>query len=323
MTAATFRPFESDRDYPAMVELIATVNAHDRSQDWYPTEQSLRIDWKPRAAFDPASDAIVVDENGSVVAGGMVEWRVRAGKVIHSCSVWVVPDARRRGLGRRVLGWLETRARAGVEAGTAGAADLPHFLGGWVESSEAAPTAFAEGAGYRPIRYGFQMRRPLDEPIPDVPMPEGLEIRPALPEHYRAIWEADVEAFQDHFEPRERDEDDFAHFTSDPDCDPSLWQVAWAGDAVAGSILNGIYKHENEQMGVNLGWLDHVSVRRPWRGRGLAKALIAQSLTILKGRGMVVAVLGVDAENPTGALQLYEGFGFRPHRRWSTMRKPL
>ena len=131
------------------------------------------------------------------------------------------------------------------------------------------------------------------------------------------------EAFQDHFEPRERDEADFAHFTADPDCDPSLWQVAWDGDEVAGSVLNGIYRHENATMGVNLGWLDHVSVRRPWRGQGLAKALIARSLVVLREEGMAVAVLGVDAENPTGALQLYEGFGFSPHRRWATVRKAI
>jgi GNAT superfamily N-acetyltransferase len=66
-----------------------------------------------------------------------------------------------------------------------------------------------------------------------------------------------------------------------------------------------------------------VSVRRPWRGRGLAKALIARSLAVLRERGMAVAVLGVDAANPTGALQLYERFGFAPHRRWTTVRKPL
>jgi ribosomal protein S18 acetylase RimI-like enzyme len=44
-------------------------------------------------------------------------------------------------------------------------------------------------------------------------------------------------------------------------------------------------------------------------------------MVVLREYGMRVAVLGVDAENPTGALQLYEGFGFSPHRRWATVRK--
>jgi mycothiol synthase len=315
--------FDPERDYPRAVELISTVNAHDQSQDWYPTEASLRVDWQPRPAFDPARDTTFVDVDGRFVAGGIVDWRERAGKIIHSCSIWVLPEYRRRGLGTRILTWLETRARASLADGTGGSTELPHVLGGWVDAEDAAATSFAAAADYAPIRYGFQMRRPLDLPIPEVPMPEGLEARPVTPDQHRAIWEADLEAFRDHFEPRERDEDDFARFTADPDTDTSLWLVAWDGDKVAGSVLNGIYRHENEQLGVDLGWLDHVSVRRPWRGRGLAKALIARSLLLLRERGMAVAVLGVDAANPTGALQLYERFGFEPHRRWTTVRKPL
>jgi mycothiol synthase len=66
-----------------------------------------------------------------------------------------------------------------------------------------------------------------------------------------------------------------------------------------------------------------VSVRRPWRRRGLASALIARSMVVLRGRGMAIAALGVDAENPTGALGVYERLGFRPHRTWVTYRKSL
>lgn len=324
MTAVTgleLRPFEPDRDFPAAVDLICDTNAHDNDQDWYPTVASLAIEWAVRPGFDPARDVVVLEDDGRIVAGGTMDWRERAGKIIHSNTVWVLPGWRRRGIGRLILGWLEARARASLADGSGGPRELPHVLNVGIETSNEASAAFVAGAGYAPVRYGFQMRRPLDLPIPDVALPEGLEVRPVLPEHHRAIWEADVEAFRDHFEPRAPTEADFEHFTSDPDCDTSLWQVAWDGERIAGSVINGIYPHENKMLGVQLGWLDHVSVRRPWRGRGLAKALIARSLVVHRDRGMAVAVLGVDAENPTGALQLYEGFGFTPHRRWATLRK--
>jgi ribosomal protein S18 acetylase RimI-like enzyme len=35
------------------------------------------------------------------------------------------------------------------------------------------------------------------------------------------------------------------------------------------------------------------------------------------------AVLGVDTENPSGALGLYESFGFRQKRTWLFLRKPF
>jgi GNAT superfamily N-acetyltransferase len=167
------------------------------------------------------------------------------------------------------------------------------------------------------------MRRPLDLPIPQVAMPDGLEVRPVAPEHHRAIWNADCEAFIDHWEARVRTEHDFVRTFTDPNTDTTMWQVAWAGDEVAGSIMNTIYPEQNEANGIAMGWLDHVSVRRPWRGLGLASALVARSLQVHRDRGMTVAALGVDAENPNGAVRLYEKFGFTPHVTWALVRKPF
>ena len=102
-----------------------------------------------------------------------------------------------------------------------------------------------------------------------------------------------------------------------------MWQVAWDGDEVVGCVMNQINPEENARIGLQIGWLEHVSVRRAWRGRGVATALIAASLRVLRERGMAIAALGVDGENLTGALRLYERLGFRPHETWITYRKPL
>jgi len=74
---------------------------------------------------------------------------------------------------------------------------------------------------------------------------------------------------------------------------------------------------------VRRGWLDSVFTRRPWRRRGLANALIARSLVKIRERGMTSAVLGVDADNPTGALGLYERNGFETTYRSTAWRKPI
>ena len=88
-------------------------------------------------------------------------------------------------------------------------------------------------------------------------------------------------------------------------------------------VLGMISPAENAAHNYKRGWVEDVCVRRPWRRRGLARALIAQVLQIFKGRGMTQAALGVDTENLTGALRVYESVGFRPTKRYSIYRKPL
>jgi mycothiol synthase len=318
----TFRPFDPDHDFPAIVELITAGNRHDEI-DYFPTSANLVLEWARTPRFDPIRDVRLLEADGRLVAAASVDWRERAGKVVHRIETWTHPEARRRGHGRQLLAWAEARARESVADGSGGPPELPHVLDGGVDTTNPAGAEFATSAGYAPVRRGFEMRRPLELPIPDAPLPPGFEIRPVRAEDHRAIWEADTEAFRDSHEAAIRTESDFVQTFNHPDVDTTLWQVAWDRDRVAGSVMNAIYRHENEELGLDLGWLDHVSVRRPWRRRGLGGALIARSLVVLRERGMAIAALGVDAENPTGALGLYERFGFSPHRTWVTVRKSL
>ena len=167
------------------------------------------------------------------------------------------------------------------------------------------------------------MRRFISGTLPVHPLPEGLELRPVLPEHHRTIFDADNEAFEDHWGHRPQTDGDFIARFDSPAVDTALWSVAWDGDEVAGVVMTSIFPEENEAFGVRRGWLEHVSVRRPWRGRGLAKALCVDAFRVLREQGMDEAWLGVDGANPTGALGLYEGLGFEVARRWQAYGRPL
>jgi ribosomal protein S18 acetylase RimI-like enzyme len=105
--------------------------------------------------------------------------------------------------------------------------------------------------------------------------------------------------------------------------DTSLWRVAWDGDEVAGQVRSFINAEENERFHRKRGYTEHISVRRPWRRRGLARALIAASFPLLRARGMTEAGLGVDTQNVSGALGVYEKCGFRPISRSTIYRRPL
>jgi mycothiol synthase len=183
--------------------------------------------------------------------------------------------------------------------------------------------ALMRASGYEPARWFFEMVRPTLDDVAMAAMPDGLELRPVTPDQHLAIWRANREAFRDHWGGADESPEAMQRLLADPDTDPSLWLIAWDGDEVAGGIWNDIYPDENADLGILRGWLGSVFTRRPWRGRGLARALIGRSLQLLRERGMTSAALGVDADNPTGALGLYEAAGFTVHDRSVAMRKPM
>jgi len=316
------RPFRYPADLAAMAELVGAVSQID-GDDWFPTADVLAVHWRSTPLFSPERDCLVVEDGAAMAAMVSVEPQVRAGKMIHWVEGWVRPDRRRQGIGRALLGWAERHALEIARTRAIETADLPQFMGFGIVESNPAAMAFAGSTGYARVRYGFQMHRALAEPIADKPFPAGIELRPVRPEHHRKIWDADVEAFRDHFEPRDRDETDFVAAFNAPNVETDLWRVAWDGDEVVGSVMNQIDPEENAKAGLDIGWLEHVSVRRAWRGRGVASALIVASLHALREGGMTIASLGVDGENLTGALRLYEQLGFRRHKTWITHRKPL
>lgn len=313
------RAFDPEHDYGPVAAFLRETNQADGT-DWLPSEAVLRDEWGPTLRHDPSTDALVAEADGRIVAIADTAWRIRGPLVSHEIYPVVRPDMRRRGLGRELLRWAESRAR---EIATASGDARPHVLDGFFETHVAGVAEFATAAGYAPHAYGFLMRRRLDEPIPDAPLPPGLEIRPVRPQDHRAIWDADIEAFLDHPEPAERDESDFASWFAQPGIDTDLWRVAWAGDEVAGSAMTLVATEENELLGVRRAWIEHVSVRRPWRRRGLASALIVEAIRALREGGLEEVVLGVHGENPTGALGLYEQLGFSVYRRWQLWRKPI
>jgi ribosomal protein S18 acetylase RimI-like enzyme len=319
--AGTFRPIDMATDVEAIVALLTDINQHDQP-GWFPSVAGLANDWSPTGTFKPDRDLQGLELDGRLIGIARHTWRERPAVVNHRLEVYVRPELRRQGHGTRLLDWAEARARSSVATGEGGPrCKAQQFGGGGLDSEPFR--RFAGAKGYEPYRYHNEMRRPLADPIREARIADGLEIRPVRPEHHRAIWNADEEAFRDHWDHAEPVEGDFERFFNDPNIDTSLWQVAWDGDEVAGLVINSIIAIENEQTGELVGWLDSVATRRPWRGRGVASALIARSLAVLRERGMEIASLGVDVENPTGALGLYESFGFRPTRRWAFYRKPF
>ena len=318
----TFRHYRDASDLPRLIELMTAVEIADGTFEIV-TAETLANLYANRNDFDPGRDLLLAEIDGRLVAYSEQIRTVRDGTRMYDTFGWVHPDHRRRGLGRAMLAYGEARQRGRAAAEEASGDTRSGQLGSWSSEAAVGNMALLEAAGYAPVRWFFEMLCSDLTDIPAVPLPDGLQLRPVTADRARDVVLADFEAFKDHWGALDHTEADVRRILGDPETDMSLWQVAWSGDEIAGSVQAVIYPTDNAAQGILRGWLDRVSVRRPWRRRGVARALMTAAMLELRRRGMESVALGVDAENATGALGLYESLGFRVHRRSAAYRKPL
>jgi mycothiol synthase len=318
---ATLRPHSRD-ELPEFVRISNAANVADGIDER--TSEAGLANWllSPRDNFRPADDIVVAAVGGQMVGYGWVDWvQTTDGKREYRTRGHVDPARRRQGVGSTILAHNEARL---LEIAAGQPDDLPRVFGAYAPERRVGAVALLTGAGYQPVRYFFDMVRPTLDDIQLPQLPEGMEIRPVDDlDGYRRLFAADTEAFMDHWGGFDSSEASFQQWLNEPNFDPTLYLVAWDGDEIAGAVINSIDPEENEALDRHRGLLDSVFVRRLWRRRGLAGALVGRSLTLLRERGMTSAWLGVDADNPTGALGVYERAGFEVHLRSSAYHKPM
>ena len=193
-------------------------------------------------------------------------------------------------------------------------------LRGYVQGDEPVLRGAYGAAGWRPIRYSFRMQIELGGDLPEPVWPDGLEPRNVREGEEERVYEAHMDSFVDHWDFRRESFDDWARHTSDNHrFDPSLWWLVDDGDELAAISLNSWHFSGDPQF----GWIHVLGVRPAWRRRGLATALLLHSFRDFKQRGATRVGLGVDGENTTGAVRLYERVGMRQVRRDDTYEKTL
>ncbi len=310
---------------PENLALMAAMITRSREADGVElvtTADALAADFEHPTDFDPASDVVVVEANGSIVGLARMRRDRRAdGTLAYVHSVEVVPEWRGRGLRESLFDYNERHARLlAASDPTQG----PRVLVLWSNDEENEWKALALGHGYRPVQHEIDLIRSL-EGIPEAPLPAGVEVRPVQPEDVGTVWDANREAWREVWDYSESDWD-AAHleaFRHSPEFQPDLWQIAWDGDTVVGMVLPYILPEENRRYGRLRGHTEGVYVREEYRGRGIARALLARSLRVLKERGMEEATLGMEVENPHDPLRLYEGMGFTTAKHFTWYQKPL
>jgi mycothiol synthase len=322
LSGLVFRHFRGPADIPGLTAAINASEAAD-SEEWVATVDEIARMFENLVNFDPARDIVMAEADGVTVGAAFGSWRQENdGLYRFQINLILTPAWRGRGVRRVMLHWMEARLRDVAATLSPGA---PKVFGAGAQEQAASLRALLESEGYQVVRYYQRMVRPLDEPIPDFPLPDGLELRPVTPDQYRAIWDASNEAFQDHWGFSPRPDEYFEWWQNEPIFQPALWQVAWdvATNEIAGQVQTVIDAHENEMFQRRRGYTETISVRRPYRRRGLARAMIVESLRTLKAQGMTESALHVDSENITGATRIYADCGFRVEATRLVYRKPL
>jgi mycothiol synthase len=294
-------------DLDAVAEVLVTGDLHDGRERVLDAD-FLRDQWS-RVGFDLATDAWVVIRCGdAIVAYGQA--RREEPTVVESWGV-VHPGHRGRGIG----GWLLARIQQRASELLAGlpSARFRHAI----NAGDRAAAAMLYASGLHPVRHFRHMQLDLVAGFQPGPTPAGIEIggidpRVDLPAVHAVLEEAFADHWGHHREPLDRWVE---QQTGSPSYDPTLWLLATEGGEPVGGLTASVAEDH--------GWVDELGVLAPWRGRGIAGALLCRSFAMFAGRGLGRVLLSVDAENPTGATRLYERVGMRVVNRWDWWERSL
>ena len=258
--------------------------------------------------FDLTRDTWVVTiPDGSIIAYMDVDLsEERADINPNSC---VHPSHIGRGISTYLLRAVEARSLAYAPTGS-------YVLLNSISYANSATQKLLEQEGFNLVSQHRRMEMTLHEAPPQPIWPEGVTVRTLMrgqDEH--TFLHTINEAFSElpRYTPHSFDEWQSEHIAR-ADFDPTLWYLALAGNEVAGCTIG--YLGE-------LGWIQFVAVRRPWRHKGLGLALLYNAFGEFYRRGRRNIGLNVNADNPTGAVQLYDRAGMHIYHQFDTYEKKL
>jgi mycothiol synthase len=298
--------------------LLVAAEAVDRTGEHYDEADCAVSLTDP--GVDPARDTVLVLDGDRPVACQLLYGADPDGSSSVYADGVVHPAHRRRGIGSALLAVARQRA-----------AGLGAELHVRVPETVPGAVALVESAGLVAVRWWWKLHRDLAGPVVRVDLPAGVSLVPlgSGGGYDAARWDEPLHtarnvAFADHFGSDPETAEAFAHWRTAPaSFRPDCSAAACTQDgAVVGFLLADEFAAATAQTGHRDLYVATVGTVPEWRGRGVAAALLAHALERARDGGYASSSLHVDAQNPTGALGVYERAGYRPAARQVTYALP-
>ena len=305
----TVRPPTMD-DIPIMVEFITRTSLYDTGESTI-TEESLRRQFTmPGADVSDFAWLIFTEDTEQLVSIGLT---IGFPPYVQQYSlIGVDPDYRDEHLIDYGMQQIFTRAETYIPKAPENAR-VTVMMG--VDGRNDWIQGVLNYYGFEKVRGFFEMQIDM-ETLPPIPhFPDGILLRPFNTDSgFSELYDAVEDAFQDHYghvDREKRDEESYQRWlhniTRGGEYDPSLFYVLVEGDEIVGMSLC----QPDQPSKPDIGYVSILGIRRQWRGKGLAKALLYHTFTEFYKRGTFKVSLGVDAQSLTGATKLYEKVGMR------------
>lgn len=322
LAGLSFRRFRDASDYVQMAAVHAGSQAWDQvdplsARESVPTAEDLASSFPEDEAHGNA-DLLFAQIDDQIVGYNHVYWRwtEETGVRVYLHLGYLLPEWREKGIGSALLKWSQTRIREIVDEEHH---EGPKTFATNVSSTEREADQLIQHDGYTAVRRLSDMVLAPLTASPFYSLPPKVTVRPIAPEHYREIYRAWKDAFTGIWTSTPESEEDYQDFLDTninlPSFTPILCHIAWSHNQVVGLALSRI------SMGI--GTISEVAVRKEWQRRGVARALLSQTLNALHEQRILQVRLFTDAANGQGARGLYEQFGFREVKQHIFYRKPI
>jgi mycothiol synthase len=305
------RSFKGEADLEAIAYLINTCETVDKLESGTSVSE-LRDEFNTPFVNQAHDLKLWEDCNNQLLGFGRL-WIPDPSEVIDGfLGFQVHPSVRGGNIETQIIQWAEQRMQeVRQEKG------LPVKLRSGARDKHTERIVILENHGFVSDRYFFTMQRSLTEIIPQPQFPSGFTLRQVKPEDAEALTELFNQSFVDHWNHHDSTVEYVKYEMAQQNYRAELDLIATAADGTfAAFCYSVINREENIRKGRQEGYIAILGTRRGFRRIGLGRAMLLSGLHRLKGFGMDTASLGVDADNPNGALRLYESVGFSKLFTW-------